>query len=457
MMPIAPPEVAGRSLDFMPGFNLVTEPRANESITFAMLRALADSVDIVRLVIERRKDQLCRVPWAIRLKHDGHGKRPSAAALSSAARNKIRDINSFFKEPTYGVNFREWLRILLEDHFVIDSVALYSERGRANELLGLRPIDGGLIKRVIDSWGQTPKPIPWDGQPYDWNGLQITAENFRAQGFKVVNGYLLPPAYQQILKGLPAIDYTTNDLVYKMMNQRSHSLYGFSPVEQILTTINIAMRRNASQLEYFREGNQPEALFSMPESWTPDQIGRYQDYWDSMFVGNLGNRRRMKFVAGGGKSAYVPIKEPPLKNEFDEWLARIVCLAFSYPASALMSMNNRSVVEQHDETGQEEGVQNTKLFVADTINGVIEDEFDDAVEFAWIEEDEVDQSKQAEILNSYASNGVLTLNQVRERLGEEPDPNPAANQLMVKTASGYVPIGSAAQIAKPLNTKEPTS
>src|SRR5437879_1099905 len=82
MNPLAPPEVAGRSLDFTPGYNLASQPRANEPVTFGMLRTLADSVDILRLVIERRKDQLCRVPWSIRLKHDGHSKRPSAAALA---------------------------------------------------------------------------------------------------------------------------------------------------------------------------------------------------------------------------------------------------------------------------------------------------------------------------------------------------------------------------------------
>src|SRR5665213_522358 len=62
-LPIAPPEVAGRQWDFAPGYNLFTQPRADEPVTFAMLRALADGFDPLRSVIERRKDQLCRMPW----------------------------------------------------------------------------------------------------------------------------------------------------------------------------------------------------------------------------------------------------------------------------------------------------------------------------------------------------------------------------------------------------------
>jgi len=51
------------------------------------------------------------------------------------------------------------------------------------------------------------------------------------------------------------------------------------------------MRRSASQLDYYREGNQPEAIYSLPATWTPDQVQRFQEYWDNLLAGNLGNRR----------------------------------------------------------------------------------------------------------------------------------------------------------------------
>lgn len=445
MQPMAPPEVAGRAWDFQPGFNLVTEPRANEPITFAMLRSLADSYDPLRLVIDRRKDQMTRLKWTVQPKHEGARSRPKAAALSPAMRATIREVTEFWKEPTFGMPWRQWLRVLLEDHFVIDAPALYCERGHAGQLIGMQPVDGGLIKRVIDPWGRTPRPIPWAGQQFDWNGQAITAESYRAHGFKLINGYLLPPAFQMILKGLAAIDYTTHDLVYAAENLSSHSPYGHSAVERIITTVNIAMRRAASQLEYFREGNQPDAIFALPQLWTPDQIARFQDYWDSLFSGQLGNRRRMKFVVGDGNS-YQALKEPPLKNDFDEWLVRIVCFAFSYPPTAFLNLNNRSTAERHDKAAEEEGLQSTKLFVSELINRVIDDEFDDSIEFAWAEEEEVDQQAKSEMLCRYAEAGVLSLNQVRERLGEEPDSDPNANRLMVKTANGYRPIGHGAEI-----------
>jgi hypothetical protein len=42
---------------------------------------------------------------------------------------------------------------------------------------------------------------------------------------------------------VPAADFVADELLYLPRNLRSHRLYGFSPVEQIALTINIALRR----------------------------------------------------------------------------------------------------------------------------------------------------------------------------------------------------------------------
>lgn len=459
LRPIAPPEVAGREWDFIPGFNLQTAPRAYEPISFPTLRALAEAYDPLHLVIERRKDQMVRLPWTIRLKHDpfSKGKRPTLDSLDDETKQRIQKIQRFFHRPDGENSFRAWFRSLLDDYFVIDAPTLWCERNRGGDLIGLRIIDGGTIKRVIDDWGRTPRPIIWDDQPFFWNGELVTAENFTSLGFKLVAGavvadqlppgvpvpdtVLLPPAYQQNLKGLPAVNYTTHDLLYRPNNLRPGRIYGCSAVEQVVNTINIAIRRAAGQLDYYREGNVPEGIFGLPESWTPDQVQKFQLYWDNIFAGNIGKRRQMKFVAAGSKSSYVPFKEPPLKNEFDEWLVRIVCFAFSYPPTAFVSLANRSIAEQHDKTAEEEGLQPAKQWATELFNDVIAHEFASPdLEFAYIEEDEVDQEVQADILTKYTDSGILTRNQARERLGEEPDPNPAANELMVTTGTGLIPI-----------------
>jgi hypothetical protein len=443
LKPIAPPEVAGRTFDYAPGYNLNTTARPYEPVDFQTLRALANAYDPLRLIIERRKDQMTRLPWTIRVKHDGAKKRPTRAALSAATRSRIRDIEAFFKQPDFEVGFRSWLRALLEDLFVVDAPTLFCERNRGGDLVALRVIDGSTVKRVIDEWGRLPRPFPWTGEAFVWNGEAVMTENFAALGFKLIRGLVYPPAYQQILKGLPAVNYTIHDMIYRPLNIRPGHVYGHSPVEQVLLTVRTALARTLSQFQYYQEGNMPEGLLALPESWTPDQVQRFQDYFDNLHVGNLGQRRRMKFIAGG-KSAYTPLREPPLKTEFDEWLVRIVCAAFSYPPSAFVTLSNRSIAEQHEKTAEQEGLEPVKQWAADLFNEIISRDFEaDELEFAWMEEDEIDQEKQAGILSRYVETGILSINQARKRLGEEPDPSPAANTLMVKTTTGMVPIGTA--------------
>jgi hypothetical protein len=56
MAPTAPPEVAGRAWDFPSGYNLALRPKAYEPIGFPELRAFAEGYDLLRIVIESRKD-----------------------------------------------------------------------------------------------------------------------------------------------------------------------------------------------------------------------------------------------------------------------------------------------------------------------------------------------------------------------------------------------------------------
>lgn len=52
-------------LDYPYGYNLNTTPRSEELIGFEELRALADNYDLLRLAIEKRKNQIEALDWNI--------------------------------------------------------------------------------------------------------------------------------------------------------------------------------------------------------------------------------------------------------------------------------------------------------------------------------------------------------------------------------------------------------
>ena len=66
--PLAPvaQQAEGRRFDYEPFYNVGhSKPREREAIGFAQLRALADNYDVLRLVIEKRKDQMEGLKWTI--------------------------------------------------------------------------------------------------------------------------------------------------------------------------------------------------------------------------------------------------------------------------------------------------------------------------------------------------------------------------------------------------------
>ena len=120
-----------------------------------------------------------------------------------------------------------------------------------------------------------------------------------------------------------------DELLYLPRNVRAHKLCGFSPVEQIALTVNIALRRDMATLDYYRSGSTPDAFATLPKEWTVDQIRQFQDYFDALMSGNAARRRMTKFMPADFR--LIEARQPPLKDQYDEWLARVICYAFLSP------------------------------------------------------------------------------------------------------------------------------
>ncbi len=152
--------------------------------------------------------------------------------------------------------------------------------------------------------------------------------------------------------------------------------------------------RQLRQLDYFTEGSVPDALIGVPTSWTPEQIKQFQDYWDTEFAGDLAKRRRAKFVPGDSASRVHQTKEPDHKDDFDEWLARIICFAFSVPPQWAVKLMNRATADNQSAQSEEEGLEPTKEWVKDLVDEIIAEEFSSPdLELLWLDEDDNDRGK----------------------------------------------------------------
>ena len=406
--PAAPVFAEPRRFDYMSGLNIQYQPRGEEGVSFAQMRALADGYDVLRLVIETRKDQVERLRWNIRPKTGLSAALRRPVANGPAATDpRIAELEAFFRKPDGLHRWGSWLRMLLEDLFVIDAATLYKARSVGGALLALEPVDGATIKVLIDDNGRSPLPPD--------------------------------PAYQQVLHGIPKADFARDELLYLPRNPRTAKVYGFSPVEQIITTVNIALRRQLAQLQYFTEGNMPEAILSVPQGWTMDQIVQFQEYWDTIMAGNTAERRHARFVPADFR--YQAMREPPLKDDFDEWLARVVCYAFSTSSAPFTRQMNRATADNAQEMALGEGLGPIMLWIKCLVDQVIEDDFGYAnLEFEWIDEKSADPLKQAQITEIKLKSGLKTINEARAESGE--DPIAGGDTPLIYTGAGAVTLAS---------------
>jgi HK97 family phage portal protein len=394
--PLVPPERERvRLWDFPVGYNTTYTPRSYEPIGFDELRALAESHDITRLAIETRKDQIEKLEWTIKSRDD---RNPVADAPAH-----IERLTEFWRMPDGEQPFATWLREALEDVLVLDAPAFEIRRNRGGDIIGLDVVDGSTIKVLVDDTGRRPQPPA--------------------------------PAYEQVIHGRPWRLLSDDELIYLPRNRRPHKVYGFGPVEQIVVTVNIGLRRQIMQLQHFTEGNVPPGLMNAPDGWNTEQIRQYQEWFDSILAGNTGSRTRLLWGPSGAK--YQAFKEAPYKDDFDEWLARIVCYAFSLPPTAFTPQVNRATAQTTQEAALEEGLAPLMGWVKRLVDSVIQKRMGHSdLEFAWSDVRPTDPRDQSVILSSYVKDGIFTLNEARDVLGL--DPVEGGDAPMFLTAQGPV-------------------
>ena len=404
--PVTPePGNAVRLIDFPANINTNLTPRSNEAFGFPVLRAFSN-VELVRLAIETRKDQIETLDWSVKIKDPLKGEK--------GENPDCRTIERFLDRPD-GVNdFATWSRMLLEEMLVIDAPAIERVRNRKGQLAGLVIVPGDTIHPLLDSTGRRP------------------------MGPKI-------PAYQQIIKGKPWVNLTNDDMLYIPRNPRPGKIYGYSPVEQTIVTIQTLMKRQTGQLAYFTEGNIPAGILTGPEGWTVSQLAEMQNAFNEQLK-NVASRPSTLIWTPFG-TRYQEFKEAPLKQEFDEWLARIIQYAFNLPPTPFIRAMNRSTANNDSDRGKEEGLLPIKLWLKRILDRVIADDMGHPeLEFVWTDVAEVDLEKQAKVDDLYLRNGSVTINEVRDRRGLQPVEG--GDDLLVYSPTGVTPLDVLLEMAE---------
>ena len=379
------------------GYNLAFMPRAESpSLTpFQILRQLASICDPLKNAMNDVKGEVLGFGWDVKAKDE----------KSQTQTTAIAAVKDWLKSPDKIHDFQGWLYMVLDEQLVIDALSMYRQRTVDGDPYAVRILDGTTIKPLVDFHGTPPAP------PF--------------------------PAYQQVGFGRVETEFTMPwrnaepfqpdgnpkcELVYKVAAPRSWTPYGESPVERLIPTINLYVRRYLHYLGFYTEGNVPEAFWKCPDTWTPEQIETAQSILDQLLVGNPKLRSRLRLMAGGeGTGLEDPRSHDTWSSDFDEALKRDIYAAFNASPIGVVRMMNRATSQQADAAESDSGTKFRKGFIAGLINREIEEFLGyDGVEFMWKEEKQSDERLQMEKNVAYVGEGIFTVDEVRESEGKAP-------------------------------------
>ena len=404
--PQAPESVRGRGFDFPVAANINFRPRGTEPVNFAKLKKLATN-PIVAMLLQRQKDLVTGVEWSIK---------PRGKVAAGAKDDPfIAVLTDFFLEPDKEHDWGQWISALLDQLMVIDAVSIYMRPTRGGGVYSCELLDGADIKPLLNELGRRP----------------LSPE----------------PAYQQVLKGLPAENYTADELIYFPQTYRVDKVYGYSRVEQAIDFVEQSIARLRAQLGHWTHGNLGEGYFETAEGWTADDVAMLETKWNQMMTGSIEGRATTPFVPHG--TVYHETKTQLLADTYDEWLIRCLCFPFGVAPTPFMKQTGlgHGSAGVDKQAAQEGGIEPLLQYITRLMNRIIRKHFGRAdLEFTWIEDREVDPKIAADIDDIRIKNGSRTRNEVRDRNGEAPIEG--GDIATVDTGSGPVPVGQIEQAAE---------
>lgn len=409
LTPRLPPGSPGRALDYRTLYNTAVQPGRDEGISFPDLRALANDTTLAQQIMTSISSEILTMEWGFRLKQQ-EGESRADTLKRGMEDKRIAQLVDLWEYPGRSgpaladlvepeADFGSFASKVLDDLMVIDAVAIEPRKTNGGDPYAFDYIDPATITLKINEDGRRPSP---DSPPDPKTSKPTNI------------------AFQQIIKGIPNVDFTSRELLYFRRMVRSYKFYGFSPIEKLQMTLNILGRHALDWLNFYTTGNVPLGFINGADGWTPDQLKQYQEWMDE--YNTLEKRAGINWIPAGAKYQAAKI-EFARRIEEAEWLAREICAQFGRAPSAYIRMMNRATAQQGAEEEDDQAIVPWAQALARVVNtctrAAFGPQFRD-LEFYFKDQVEPDQATQVAIDKDQIGFGGVQVDEWRVENGKEP-------------------------------------
>lgn len=405
MAPVIADDEKPRVFDYMSGVNLYMTPRSGYGLLpFSALKNFAETSDAVRIVVEAIKREIRSAEWHITAED------PKDETDYS---REIRRLTAAWRMPDGVTEFDAWCNAVLEDMLVYDAVSLWLDTDASGGVLSVEQIDGSTIRPLLDVRGRIPRPPT--------------------------------PGFMQYIKGRNWQWFTADRLLYRPFNTSAASPYGRSPIEFLILRLNESLRRQYSAAEYWSSTNVPEAMAFLPSEWSPENIRTFQDYFDTLLVGDIAKLRRIKFMPSPGGTPIYEFRRPDAASaaQFDEWMLKMTCWAFGFLPSELglvagSGLGGKGFMDGMENAQYRFGIGPIVSFLQNLFSGIVQRQTSAPLVWRFKDLGPVeDKQAEAQLLQTQLQNGIIDINVWRQKAGQPPIEGAEPFYL---TSTGPVPL-----------------
>jgi hypothetical protein len=183
--------------------------------------------------------------------------------------------------------------------------------------------------------------------------------------------------------------------------------------------VNIALRRQLHQLQYYTEGSTPDLIMQLPKDWNPDQIKQFDAVVAAMLAGNTAQRRGTMFVPEGATP--VDTKEKRAEGRIRRMARARRLLRLRHQPAGVHKQMNRATADTAKDIAAEEGLAPVMQWVKALVDYIVAKYLKAPdLELGWDDERDHDPLQQAKINKIYVDAKVLHPDEVRADLGREP-------------------------------------
>lgn len=361
--------------------------RGESKKDFDLLRSLSYANNVARICIQIIKDTVLQTPYTITTK-EGYE--------SKDFEGEIKYLEDLLRKPNNNNDtFRTLFSTVIEDIKSIDRGVIEKVRNSLGEVVELYPVDGATIFTQVDDYGMMESP-----------------------------------AYKQFLaadgsKGKPDALFEQDDLMLFIANPQQGKLtgYGRSPVSSIIESIVTWIQQNNFNASYFTSAKTPPALINLPGA-DKEGLQSLKEGFEAQL--RRGDHPLVWTNADDMKFTLVrPSNQDMQFVELYEKLTQMVVSGFglSIQDVGLIADVNRATAEVQANASKNRGVRSTMNVIAEEINIALIDDLAEyhtkfgALQFKYLEIDKIDEKTEAEINKIYIESGVVSINEVREKLG----------------------------------------